>query len=362
MKLEMFQRILAFLLILCASNCIKLANSPTDLSTLLTLALSPGSAPGRFVAFAATTNRRAESSGNGSWSTSVTFTGPSQIVRVATTEGSSLVGLDGATVGTIWRSSDAGLTWTSVSGLGAAALQQVTACGNKVLVLPVAGANVTGYYSSNGGASFTPVTIRASGTFTLGYAVCVENTFYVSYSGSATNVNRSTDGINWTQASTAPAAAPIVMAGSGSNVYGIPSGASAAFTRSTDGGVNFSAGESVAGFRGDFGLFGGATVMNGVAHTAMWNQGPQCLFRRSNFGLGGSSSNIQTCVFSTTSSQIRRMENTAGVLVAVGNGTAGANDAYIIYRSTDAGVTFATDTLPAGLPTIGFFSDVVVVH
>ncbi|MCE9599309.1 MAG: hypothetical protein K8S54_15200 [Spirochaetia bacterium] len=357
----MYRNVFILLLTLAVSNCIKLASSPTDLSTLLTVALGSTSSPGSFVAFSATTNLLAKSSGDGTWVSS-TFTGAARITRAAMSD-STIIGLDGSTVGTAWRSSDGGLTWASVGGMGAAVLQQVAACGSNVLVLPLAGSSVTGYFSSNGGMSFSAVTVESAGTFTLGYATCINNVFYVSYGGSSTNVERSTNGSTWTPASTPPATSPMIMSGSGSSIYGVASGTGTAFTRSTDGGVTFGAGESVASFQADFAGFGGATVMNGVAYTALWNQGPQCLFRRSNFGMSGASSNILGCTWATSSSQVRRMVNTAGILIAAGNLPlgGGASNGYVIYRSTNAGTTFAAETLPTVFSVTGLFGDVVVV-
>jgi len=352
------------LLVLCFSltsvlSCIKIQASPFDTSN--------GGYLGALATYLATLSQRGiafsdsamgmESRGDGSW-TAFSFTGPAKIVRVAAV-GTTLLGLDGSTAGVLWKSTNYGRSWTAQGGLGAVAFQQIAVCGAGVLLVQTPGGSLGAYYSSDSGVTFSPVTVNATSALTVLDATCINNVFYVSHSGPPTNVSRSTNGSTWVLGSPAPSSAVAVLSGTGSNLFGQGSGSPLVFSKSTDGGLSYSAGDSVANFSAmSAATMSGTTAVSVVKDVSL----NTCNFRRSTFGVSGSNSNGLTCPSCTNSTNVKRMILLNGMLIAVGTMGACSGNPPFVMRSTDAGMTVSSDTIPSSIPSNGILNDIIAVY
>ncbi len=353
-------RILLFIAaaVLLGGGCLKLQGSLDESNLALLAATIPNSVPGRFLAFT-DTNKFLESGGDGTWTvTSFSIVGATSLTRVAVS-GTTLFGVDGTTVNRIYRSTDRGLTWSQLTTVGgASAFSELVACNGKVAFFYGGGSGVIAFSTGNDGTSFTgPVTVAGPSSMSVGTAACVGTTMFVSY-GTPNTVSRSTDGATWTAASSYTSGAGIFhMAGSGTTIFG--TGGAGVHTRSTDGGINFSAGDSPGGS-----ALGGAAVVSGTGVTGICagSLGPTtCWFRRSTFGASGSgsnSSNTFVCDYQTFSPSIRRMAVSGTILVAVG-ARGGSGPLPLILRSTDGGMTVQTESI-VGLGFSTAFTDVLV--
>ena len=148
------------------------------LPSLIGALLTANSSTARFLAFTDTAYVLS-STGDGNWTKSA-MTGPAKITDVVAS-GSILLGLDDTTVGVVWKSTDYGVNWTSISVPGVTAkFQKISACGNNVVVSH-APSNVDGYYSSDFGETWSStITISVISTSTVIDSICNNGRFFVA--------------------------------------------------------------------------------------------------------------------------------------------------------------------------------------
>jgi hypothetical protein len=342
-------RLFQYLTLMVSLSCLRVETNPLDASGpvgfLLSQALLNSQARSSFLLFTGT-SKFLETKGDGVY-TGRTFSGVAAgRIDAAAVLGRTIVGVNSAD-NTGYFSSDAGITWNTGSGIsGAAGTRTVKNCGG---ILSAAGVNGTDLNtaSSSDGVNWTQVSVAYLSPAVYG-AGCHGSTFllaFTSTSGPLTGqVGTSTDGRNYGVTAVGGTAVPMGLASDGATIMAVDSGGQ--YYTSTNSGGSY-AGPSAVGQASPW----KSIAYAGGRFIGTFFSAPNCNILTYN---GTNWTGVQSfaCAAAPTWGGVAVSGST--ILVVGTTGTAA-----LVYRSTDNGITWVSDSISeAGVTG---FSDAVVL-
>ncbi len=335
------------LLPLLAFNCLDLQPSPFQEIGPLLAAQAADSAGKKFLAFGAS-GLGLESSGNGKWTKFTTSPAVSltRVVVVGSGAGATLIGTDGSTNNTIYKSTDLGRSWTSVSlslSISAPVLR-LAACGQKVMAVNANGQALDGVFSADGGSAWSASVnlIAAGGATSFAGLACdsVTGRFHAMRT-SINPTHRYSDapGTAWSTPAVDTGLMPILgspfaAARNGVVLY-VAQSTGPEIGGSSDGGVNYTASTFLAP------AFPTAIVLNDANSNfrVVSVVSPTCTFYRSAAGTSGwTNVALGSCAATALADIVGDGNQT---LITAGTATS----APFLARSTDNGLTWTAEDL-----------------
>lgn len=331
------------------TNCLRVQTNALDSSSLsgslLSLTFSFSQQRNSFL-LSTGTNKFLETKGDGLYSAR-TFSGVAGgRIDAAAVTGRTLVGLNSLDA-TGYVSRDGGYTWSASSGItGTAGTRTVKNCGGTLSAAGVNGGSVTGASSSDG---FTWV---QAGVAYLSPAVygagCHGSTFLLAFSSTSGpltgQVATSSDGRNYGATAVGGTTVAMGLASDGTTIMAVDSGGQ--YYTSTNSGLSY-AGPSAVGQASPWksiAFVGGRII--GTFYSA-----PNCNILAYN---GTGWTNVQSFACASAPNWGGVASSGSTILIAGGNGTS-----IVLYRSTDNGITWVSDSVSeSGVTGI---SDVVVL-
>jgi hypothetical protein len=341
---------------LCGSltgACIKLETSPFDtangglLGALITVLGSGGASatPGTFLAFTDLAHYFT-STGDGTW-TRVDFTGATSVRDVKFANG-VYWGLSPAANDNVVKSTDGGLTWSTVP-IATEAFNTIDVCDTGLFATYVNGTIWAAYWSSDSGATWTQSDILAGVTATAQDALCRSPGDFLAAKSNAAPVARSTNGgANWSTGANVTVFNPVRIAhrpGTAETLL-IYQSTTPESRLSTDDLVSYAAAEQ-AFFTTQ--SWAGALTADADGYYISMRDGSTCNIIASATGAAGTFSSAGATCSATASMASIATGN--GFIIA--GGSEGGGGVPVLIRSPTASLATVADSLPTtGATTI----------